>query len=92
MTLTFGKETKNKLLWKFNSSLLKDKLYADEINTVIKTVVEEYAALPHSQEQLPNIPKCDLQFVISAQLFLDVLLMQIRSKTISCAIKKKAFG
>ena len=80
LTLTFGKETKNKLLWKFNSSLLKDKLYADEINTVIKTVVEEYAALPYSREQLPNIQKCDLQFVISDQLFIDVLLMQIKSK------------
>ena len=67
-------------MWKFNSSLLKDKLYADEINTVIKTVVEEYAALPYSREQLPNIQKCDLQFVISDQLFIDVLLMQIKSK------------
>ena len=90
LTLTFGKETKNKLLWKFNSSLLKDKLYADEINTVIKTVVEEYAALPYSREQLPNIQKCDLQFVISDQLFIDVLLMQIKSKAISYAIMKKS--
>ena len=76
-------------MWKFNSSLLKDKLYADGINTVIKTVVEEYAALPYSREQLPNIQKCDLQFVISDQLFLDVLRMKIRSKPISYAIMKK---
>ena len=89
LMLTFGKESKDKPMWKFTDSLLKDKHYADEINAVIKTVVEEYAALPHSQEQLPNIPKCDLHFVISDQLFLDVLLMQIRSKTISYAIMKK---
>ena len=70
-------------------SLLKDKLFANEINHVIRTVIEEYAALPYSREQLPFIPKCDIQFVISDQLFLDVLLMKIRSKTISYATMKK---
>ena len=85
LTLTLGKESKRKLLWKFNNSLLKDKLFAEEINDVIKAVVEEYAALPYIREQLSQIPKCDTQFVISDQLFLDVLLMKIRSKTISYA-------
>ena len=89
LTLTLGKESKNKLLWKFNNSLLKDKLFAEEINDVIKAVVEEYAALPYIREQLSKIPKCDIQFVISDQLFLDVLLMKIRSKTISYAAMKK---
>ena len=87
LTLTLGKESKNKLLWKFNNSLLKDKLFAEEINDVIKAVVEEYAALPNIREQLSKITKCDIQFVISDQLFLDVLLMKIRSKKISFAIK-----
>ena len=89
LTLTLGKESKNKLLWKFNNSLLKDKLFAEEINDVIKAVVEEYAALPYIREQLSKIPKCDIHFVISDQLFLDVLLMKIRSKTISYAAMKK---
>ena len=89
LTLTLGKESKNKLLWKFNNSLLKDKLFAEEINDVIKAVVEEYAALPYIREQLSKIPKCDTQFVITDQLFLDVLLMKIRSKTISYAAMKK---
>ena len=73
LTLTLGKESKNKLLWKFNNSLLKDKLFAEVINDVIKAVVEKYAALPYIREQLSKIPKCDIQFVISDQLFLDVL-------------------
>ena len=68
---------------------MKHKLYADTINAVVRTVVEGYAALPYSREQLPNIPKCDLQFVISEQLSLDILLIKIRSKTISYAIMKK---
>ncbi|WP_419612192.1 hypothetical protein, partial [Thiolapillus sp.] len=90
ITLTFGKlEYRNRLLWKFNNSLLKDKTFVNEINDVIKTVIEEYAVLPYSREQLPFIPKLDVQFVISDQLFLDVLLMKIRSKTISYATMKK---
>ena len=69
LTLTLGKESKNKLLWKFNNSSLKDKLFAEEINDVIKAVVEEHAALPYIREQRSKIPKCDVQFVISDQLF-----------------------
>ena len=78
--MTLGKESKNKLLWKFNNSSLKDKLFAEEINDVIKAVVEEHAALPYIREQRSKIPKCDVQFVISDQLFLDELLTNIRSK------------
>ena len=90
LTLTFGKlKTRNGLLWKFNNSLLKDKTFVNEINDVIKTVVEEYAALPYSREQLPFIPKLDIQFVISDQLFLDVLFMNIRSNTISYVTMEK---
>ena len=89
LTLTLGKETKSNLLWKFNNSLLKDKSFVDEINSVIKCVIEEYAALPYTREQLPFVPKCDIQFVISDRLFLDVLLMKIRSKTMSYATMKK---
>ena len=51
--LTLGKlETRNKLSWTFNNSLLKDILVAKEINDVTGTVTEEYAALPYSREQL----------------------------------------
>ena len=85
LTLTLGKD---KLLWKFSNYFLKDKLFAEEINDVIKAVVEEYAALPYIREQLSKILKCDIQFVISNQMFLDVLLMKITSKTTSYAAMK----
>ena len=62
----------------------------EEINDVIKAVVE-YAALPYIREQLSKIPKCDIRFVISDQLFLDVLLMKIRSKAISYAVMKNVW-
>ena len=69
---------------------MKHKLYADTINAVVRTVVEGYAALPHSREQLPNIPKCDLRFI--SDQFLYVLRMKIRSKTISHATVKTRLG
>ena len=40
-------------------------------------------------QQLQNIALEDLQFTISDHLFLDVLLVEIRSKTIACSQKKK---
>ena len=80
LTLTLGKDSIQYNI-QFNS-LLKDELFAEEINDVIKAVVEEHAALPYIRELLSNIPKYDIQFVISDQLSLDVLLMKIRSKTI----------
>ena len=58
---------------------MKNKLFAEEINDAIKAVVEEYAALPYIREQLSKVLKCDIQFFISDQPFLDVLLMKIRS-------------
>ena len=52
-------------------------------------MIEEYAASLYMLEQLPYIRECDLQFVSSDQLFLDILLMKIRSKTILYATMKK---
>ena len=53
ITLTLWKlEYRNRLLWKFNNSLLKDKTFVNKINDVIKTVVEEYAAVPVSYTHL----------------------------------------
>lgn len=91
ITVTFevGREIKRSSLWKFNSSLLKDINYTNEIKNVITAVAEEYAATPYSRDDINKVPKIDLQLVISDQLFLDTLLMKIRAKTISYATMKK---
>ena len=75
--------------WKFNLALLKDKQYLTEINDAIKRVKEQYAVVVYGRQQLQNIALKDLQFTISDQLFLDVLSMEIRSKTIVYSLKKK---
>ena len=89
LKFSFGKETKRKTFWKFDSTLLKDSAYLNEINEEIKKVVEEYAVMLYNREELHNIPKYDIQFTISDQLFLGVLLMKIRSKTIVYSTMKK---
>ena len=89
LTLSSGQDIKHHTLWKFNNSLLKEKQFVDEINEVIKSVKEEYAALPYNRTNISQVPNDTIQFTISDQLFLDVLLMKIRSKTISYATMRK---
>ena len=89
LTLKFGQSSKRNTFWKFNASLLKDKKYLEEVNAEIDNVISEYAALPYIRESLSEIPKSELSLTISDDLFLDFMLMKIRSRTISYAAMKK---
>ena len=55
----------------------------------IEKVIQQYAALPYDRNNLSKTSSKDIQFTISDQLFLDVLLMEIRSKTSAYATIKK---
>lgn len=68
---------------------MNDKQFVTKINDAIKRVKEQYAVVVYDRQQLQNIAIKDLQFTISDQLFLDVLSMEIRSKTIVYSLKKK---
>ena len=59
------------------------------MNEKIKNVVEEYAVMLYDRKEIHNTPIYDIQFTVSNQLFLDVLLMKIRSKTIAYATMGK---
>jgi exonuclease III len=89
LELAFTQETQRTTSWKFNSSLLKDHKYVEEINTTITKTKIEYAASPYDPNNINSIPLQDLQLTISDQLFLDVLIMNIRTKTIEYSSKKK---
>ena len=89
LTLSFGKKVKRNTLWKLNSSLLRDREYTQIVNEEIKKVLDEYAILMYNRQTLNDIPKTEVQLTISDQLFLDVLLMKIRSKTIEYSARKK---
>ena len=75
--------------WKLNNCLLKEKDYVDMVKATICEIVEQYAAIPYITNSLKNIHPKDIQFTINDQLFFEMLLMEIRSKTITYSIRKK---
>ena len=85
LKLKFGKDIKHNTFWKFNCSLLRDKEYLDQVNIEIQNVTEEYAADHCDRSTLHNIPKSETELSIPDKLFLDFMLMKIRSKTIAYA-------
>ena len=80
---------KRNTFWKFNCSLLKDKKYIDEINDEINNVIEQYAAPHYDKASISGIAKSDLELTVSDKVFLDFLLMKIRTRTISYATMKR---
>ena len=77
-------------LWRFNTSLLEDKDYVDLIKNIIHKTKIEYATFPYDKENIHKISDNELQFIIDDSQFLEMLLLNIRSQTISfCKQKKK---
>ena len=76
-------------IWKFNNCLFKDTEYIKIVKKCINTVKEQYMLPIYDIEYM--LENNNLQFPISSQLFLEVLLMEIRGKTISYSsyIKKQ---
>ena len=75
--------------WKFNNSLLKDIEYVNLVKSTIEKVIKQYAVTPYNLENIMTIHPSDLNFVINDQLFFDMLLLEIRGKTISYSSFKK---
>lgn len=87
----FDKFKKGKSYWKFNNSLLKDQIYVREIKKIISDTKAMYASefQTYNNTDINTILLEDLILKIDDQLFYDVLLMEIRGKTISYASFKK---
>ena len=90
LSLEINEFKNGKGLWKFNNSLLKDKTYVDEVKQCINKVKEQYILPIYNLEFIKNNTNNDLlEFTISNQLFLEMILMEIRGKTISHSAYKK---
>lgn len=91
ISLVFNKTTKSKTFWKFNSSLLKNTHYIKEIKEVIINVKKQYACTPYNLDNISSIDNDIFETTINPQLFFEMLLLEIRSKTIAfaSALKKK---
>ena len=66
-------------------SLLSDIDYLNRFNEKILEFKRQYVLPVYNLENLNTVPNEELQLVINDQLFLDVLLMEIRGKSISYA-------
>lgn len=80
---------KGKGFWKFNNSLLTDNEYVTLIKEEINKVKLQYACPIYERESVTNIDNELIQFTINDQTFLDILLTEIRGKSISFAAFKK---
>ena len=90
LRLNLSDQKRGKGLWKFNCSLLKDKNYLESINNVIQDVTHEYACSVYAESYLTNIQNREnIQTKINDALFLETLLMKVRSHTITYSITKK---
>ena len=83
LELSFDSFKCGKSYWKHNNSLLTDKEYLKTINKHIIETKKQYAIPIYNLEEIDNIPDSEIQFTINDQLFLDVLLMELRGKSIS---------
>ena len=80
---------KGKGYWKFNNSLLTDKEFVNIIKKQICEVKSQYACLVYNRNLISEIDNEMIQFTISEQTFLDILLMEIRGKSISYSTFRK---
>lgn len=80
---------KGRGFWKFNNTLLTDKEYVKLIKEKIEEVKIQYSCLVYNVESIPSIDNDLIQFTVSDQTFLDILLMEIRGKSISYSTFKK---
>ena len=74
---------RNRPLWKFNNSLLKDIDFITSIKKVISDVKKQYAAMVYNRDNIDLIEDDQLSLTIDDQLFLEMLLLEIRGKCIS---------
>ena len=80
---------KGRGFWKLNNSLLADKEYVNLIKEKIKNIKLQYACPIYNFNNIDSIENDKIQFMLSDQLFLDTLLMEIRGKSISYSTFKK---
>ena len=92
MLLSLKTETvkTDKPFWKFNISLLKDKLCVDEINTLLLRVQMQYSLPVYNIDNLDNVFDEYIRLIINDQLCFETLMMKIRAKPFhTVPLKKK---
>ena len=88
LDLTINKFKQCKGLWKFNNSLLQYPEYVNLINSIIEEEKLKYAIPVYNLQYLKN-NFTNIEMTIDHDLFLEMLLLQIRGETIKFATAQK---
>lgn len=88
MRMVFTNFPHGKSYWKHNNSLLMDREYLNIMTKKIIDIKRQYALPVYNLDEIENIPDSELCFTIDDQLFLEILLMELRGQSISYASYK----
>ena len=93
LTLNYTEQHKGRGLFKFNCSLLKDQEYSSLVKRTIKNTIMDYALPVYDPEFAKSVIGSerfmDLEFTISDALLFEVLVLNIRTETITYSIRKR---
>lgn len=89
LSLQKGKMKRQRPMWKFPNNLLKDREFVKEIKDLILEIKRQYGALVYCQESIGKIRNEELQLMIDDQLFFEMILLEIRGKSIVFSADKK---
>ena len=89
LSLDFGGVKKGKTFWKFNQSLLRNKEYIKTIKDTITEIKVQYAASPYDPKAIKDIPNNEFTANIDPMLFFEMVMLEIRGKSIRSASKAK---
>jgi len=85
VTFNFCDQKRGPGMWRFNNSLLRDRIYVEEMKQCIKNTVEQYR-LKNEDNHIPNE---EAAFSVNDQLLFEVIKLEIRGKTIAYSSAKK---
>ena len=90
LKLNMNTQKRGRGFWQLNCSLLKDTVYIEIVKSVIKETIYSYACPVYSEQYLAS-SECrkEVRMTIDDALFMETLLMKIRSETITYSIRKK---
>ena len=80
---------RDRTFWKFNNSLLYDKNYVQLVKQTINAVKKQYCNLIYNTDKIDEVPLDEVGFRIEDDLLLEVILMEIRGKSIAFSSNKK---
>ena len=92
LELNYAEQHRGRGLFKFNCSLLRDSNYSALVKQVIKNTITDYALPVYRTDFLVSSIGIEnlneIQFTISDSLLFDVLILNIRTETITYGIRK----